>query len=370
MGCTGAAVPTLRRWLRHCIAYATAHPPGDPGRSPTKLTSGNIMNRHRRGLTLLESIVCIGIIAILVAVSIPAVQRMRETCRLTTCQNNLRQSVLAIQSFHTKMREIPSLYNGGFMRHPRNQGEEYDFHSWQAAVLPELGYPALHDQLDFTSPTRHERANKMIAKAEVSVFICPSTSNYTLNVPIWGLDAAARSDYQALGGVFRADEYFASQYVNRPLDFVDVGVWGRPRYKTGGDPWPLNPYGGIPPYAGLSRTTFADVTDGLSNTLMIGEVAGGPDIYRRGKPDEPCCDWDPHFSGQPAWANSVLLLGLAIHEQHGVNDTNQQGLYSFHDIGANVALADGSVRLLANSIDKTILHGLLTSAGSEVAAFE
>ncbi|EMI41724.1 DUF1559 domain-containing protein [Rhodopirellula sp. SWK7] len=325
---------------------------------------------YRKGLTLLELIVCIGIIGILVAVSIPAIQRMRETSRLTTCQNSLRQSVLAIQLFHTKKREIPSLYNGTFLRHPRDQGEEYDFHSWQAAILPELGYPAIYDRLDFTAPTRYERANQIIAKTQVPVFICPSTSNYTPNVPIWGLDGAARSDYQALGGVFRAGDYFESQSVNRPLDFVDIGVWGKPRYKVGGDPWPPDPYGGIPPYAGLNRTRFADATDGLSNTLIVGEVAGGPDIYRRGKPDEPCCDWDPDFSGQPAWANSTLFSGIAIHERHGVNDTNQQGLYSFHDAGVNVALADGSVRLLANSTDKTILHGLLTRAGSEVVTLE
>lgn len=322
------------------------------------------MPKHRSGLTLLELAVCIGITGILVAILLPAIQRVRETARRTTCQNNLRQTGLAIHSFHGSKREIPSLYNGTFMRHPQTQWDEYHFHSWQTAILPQLEQPAIYGRLDLTRPAT-EPANQSNVNTELPVFLCPSTSNYTRNVPditqrnpTVKVGTAARSDYEAIGGVLRDPE--SGGFGDTAYAFIDLGVWGKPRYNDHDDGT----------FDGLHRTRFADVTDGLSNTLMIGEMAGRPDVYERGKPDQPYAVVPGGPVGQPAWAISGIFWAIAISEHRGVNDTNRQGLYSFHTTGVNVALTDGSVRLLSNSTDKTILHGLVTKAGGEVVAIK
>jgi len=321
------------------------------------------MSKYRRGLTLLESIVTLGIIGILIALLLPAIQRARETARLTRCQNNMRQMALAIQSFHGSNQHIPSLYNGTFIQHPQTQWDEYHFHSWQTAILPQLEQTAIYERLDLTQPAT-DPANQDNVNIELPVFLCPSTSNYTHNVPdlvqrdpIIRVGTAARSDYEAIGGLLRDPQ--SGGFGNTAYDFIELSIWGKPRYDDDNDGT----------FDGLYRTRFADVTDGLSNTLMVGEMAGRPDVYKRGEPDQPYVGPDGPV-GQPAWAISGIFWAIAISEHHGVNDTNQQGLYSFHDTGVNVAMADGSVRLLSNSIDKAMLHGLVTKAGGEVVSTE
>ncbi len=281
-----------------------------------------------------------------------------ETCRLGTSRP------LAVQSFHSSNRQLPSLYNGTFIRHPQTQWDEYHFHSWQAAILPQLEQSAIHQRLDWSLPAT-DPSNQPNVNVELPVFICPSTSNYTPVVldlaqrePIVKVGTAARSDYEAIGGVLRDPEP-EEGVGNHAYDFIDLGVWGKPRYDDKDDG----------SFDGLYRTRFRDVSDGLSNTLMIGEMAGRPDVYIRGKPDEPYVGPDGPI-GQPAWAISGIFWAIAISEHHGVNDTNQQGLYSFHTAGVNVALADGSVRLLSNSTDKKLLHGLATKAGGEFVALD
>lgn len=322
------------------------------------------MARTRRGWTLLELTVCIGVIGILVALLRPAVQHLREAARTNTCSNNLRQSALAVQSFHSSKRQIPSLYNGTFIRHPKTQWDEYHFHSWQTAILPQLEQSAIYERLDLTRPAT-EPENQSNVNIELPVFLCPSTSNYTHNVPditqhdpIVVVGTAARSDYEAIGGVLRVPE--SGGYGNTSYDFIDLGVWGKPRYNNDDDGT----------FGNLYRTRFADVTDGLSNTLMIGEMAGRPDRYKRGEPDQPYLVGSGDIVGQPAWAISGIFWAIAVREDYSVNDTNLQGLYSFHVAGANVALADGSVRLLSTSTDKIVLHSLVTKAGGEVVPTE
>lgn len=320
------------------------------------------MHRYHRGATLTELAVVLGVIGILTALLLPAVQRARESARRMTCQNHLRQSALAITAFHESNRQLPSLYNGSFIPHPQTQWDEYHFHSWQTAILPQLEQTAVHGRLNFALPAT-DPSNQGNVNVELPVFICPSTSNYTRVVPdvtqrdpIVTVGTAARSDYEAIGGVLH--DPMSGGFGNKAYDFIDLGVWGKPRYDNDDDG----------SFDGLHRTRFRDVTDGLSNTLMVGEMAGRPDIYRRGEPDRPYAGSGP--VGQPAWAISGIFWAIAISERHGVNDTNQQGLYSFHNIGVNVALADGSVRLLSNATDKTVLHGVATKAGQEVVALD
>lgn len=318
------------------------------------------MQERRAGLTKIELMVCLTIIGLLVAILIPAIQLSRENARTIICRNNLRQSGLAVQAFHSSHGHIPSLYNGSFIPHPRTQWDEYHFHSWQSALLPFLEQSALFQRLDQTAPAT-EPANQQNVNLQLPIFLCPSTSNCTPIVhdiarrePIEKVGTAARSDYEAIAGVFRPPETggWGSGY-----NYIQLGLWGKPRYVDGDDG----------KFDGIYRTRFADVTDGLSNTIIIGEMAGRPDTYILGEPDQPYESVDGP-AGQPAWAISSIFWANAIDQNHGVNDTNQRGLYSFHDSGVNVAMADGSARMLSNSTDRTVLHAMATKAGGETAA--
>lgn len=318
------------------------------------------MPRFRRGLTLVELVVAVGIIGILVALLLPAVQYAREAARVIKCQNNLRQNSLAIHSFHGSNRRIPSLYNGTFIRHPQTQWDEYHFYSWRAAILPQLEQSSICDRFDLSVPAT-DPSNQANVNVELPVFLCPSTNNYARNVPditqrnpIVKVGTAARSDYEAIGGVLH--DPATGGYGNLAYDYIELGVWGKPRYK--------NDDGS---FDGVHRTRFGDITDGLSNTIIVGEISGRPDIYMRGKPDQPYVGPDGPV-GQPAWAISGIFWAIALSERHEVNETNQQGLYSFHGAGANVALADGSVRMLPRSIDRTALQGLATKSGGEAVS--
>jgi prepilin-type N-terminal cleavage/methylation domain-containing protein/prepilin-type processing-associated H-X9-DG protein len=317
------------------------------------------MQCHKFGLTLIELLVVLVIVGTLIALLLPAVQHVRESARLTSCRNNLRQTALAIQTFESSHRQLPSLYNGSFIKHPRTQWDEYHFHSWQTAILPQLEQEPLHAQIDLELPAT-DSSNQANVNADLPVFKCPSTSNYTSVIDVFQRDpvikvgTATLSDYEAIGGVTRdpANGGFGA----RMYDHIELGVWGLPRYDNSD----------VGTFDALNRTRFRDVSDGLSNTIIVGETAGRPDIYERGEPDIPYTVDGIDFVGQPAWAISGIFWTIALREENGVNDTNMYGLYSFHSNGANVALADGSVRTLSNETDRKVLNSLSTKAGGEM----
>lgn len=318
------------------------------------------MQRHKYGFTLVELLVVLVIVGVLIALLIPAVQSARESARLASCRNNLRQTALAIQSFESSQRLLPSLYNGSFIKHPKTQWDEYHFHSWQTAILPQLEESTLYSQINFELPATAP-SNQVNVNLVLPVFTCPSTSNYSSVIhvaqrePIKKIGTAALSDYEAIGGVTYDPP--GGGFGTRMYDHIELGVWGLPRYDSSDDGT----------FDKLHDTRLRDIRDGLSNTIIVGEMSGRPDIYRRGEPDIPFDPDGDDFAGQPAWAISGIFWSIALMERNGVNETNLYGLYSFHSSGANVTLADGSVRLLSTDTAPKILHPLATKAGGEIA---
>lgn len=326
------------------------------------------MKKRKQGVTIVELLVVLGVIVLLLALLLPAIQSVRESGRQVVCKNNLRQMGLAIQSFHTSHNRIPSLYNGSFaadgatLKFPRRYWDENHFHSWQTAILPNLAQASLHERIDMTLAAS-DPANQPIVNVEISVFQCPSTNNYTpfrdvrKYAPNDVIGTAARSDYEAIGGVLLS----VASDENRMLTGTNIalGAWGLPRQSI--------PKDGT--YDGLETTRFRDVTDGLSNSMIIAELSGRPDLYIRGKPDQPYGVGSTPIM-RPSWAISGSYLAIVLNEDIGVNESNSGGVYSFHSAGVHISLADGSVRMLSNSTDKNVLHSLTTRAGRESVAVE
>src|SRR6476661_881125 len=110
------------------------------------------MRHNRLGFTLTEVLFVIAIVAVLIAMILPAVQSAREASRRMTCQNNIRQIVVALQSHEARRGRLPSLYNGTFLPQPGDGMDEFHFHSWRSAILGELEQPSIVGSIDWSLP--------------------------------------------------------------------------------------------------------------------------------------------------------------------------------------------------------------------------
>jgi prepilin-type processing-associated H-X9-DG protein len=322
------------------------------------------MSKNRTGLTLIETLVVIGIVGILLAMLIPAMQYVRESARRSSCQNNLRQITLSVLSHESAHAVLPKLYNGSFLPQPRYALDEFHFHSWRTVLLPGLEQGALHDQIELNLAAT-DPANQTCVNVTMPIFLCPSSNNPTSVVPDIAtfnigsptnnnLGTAARSDYEVIGGVsFRPSG-------TRDLQNVKFGAWGEPMAYNYPDPITYR------------RPRISDISDGQSNTILIAERAGRPDLYERGKGVDPY-PFDDRRDGmdhhQAAWAISTHFWWLVFSRDQGINDSNR-GIFSFHASAANVGLADGSVRLLSETIDQATLNALVTRAEGDTVSLD
>ncbi len=325
------------------------------------------MRSRRVGFTLVEMLVVLGILGLLLAILIPAVQYARESARRVVCQNNLRQIVLGIANHESANGMLPSLYNGTFLAEPRSAMDEFHFHSWRTAILPQLEQNTLLDHIELSLPAT-DAANQAGLNVAVATFVCPSSSNphsvvpdiMEFNdgkIPTQIVGTAARSDYEAMGGV--------SFKPSGTLDLQNVkfGAWGEPRSYSANQS----------KSKGYRKPRLRDLTDGQSSTVLVAERAGRPDWYRRGKAVDPYPYSNPE-SGmdhhQAAWGISTHFWWLVTWHEQSINESNANGIYSFHAAGANVGLADSSVRFLSESMNQDTLNALLTRASGEIVSLE
>ena len=319
------------------------------------------MRRH--GITMVELLVSIGIVAIIVAIALPAIQSARESARRMQCQNNLRQILIATQSHHTAHGALPSLYNGSALKSPLQEWDLFHMHSWRVPLLPYLEQSSLKEQLKWDAlATASENAS--VAQTVVPTFICPSGGDPT-NMG-WGLKHGAiivppnevpekdryyvvRSDYDAMAGIQVLPDPLPANANVYSVDFVRWGIWGWAVFET-----KTTTGSRLLRYR---QGKFRDVTDGLSNTIAIVERAGKPIDMLNGKPNVTPDNPNADYPGQVGWSVSDSFLWSINANDIGVNESNSRGIYSFHPGGANVGIADGSVRFLSDSIDfKTMVR--------------
>lgn len=280
----------------------------------------NSLNRKTLGFTLVELLVVIAIIGILIAMLLPAVQQVREAARRTTCSNNMRQSGLALMNYESSHRRLPA---GWQTSNPSIPIGDPGW-GWSATILPFMEGQNIHDQIDFATPIS-DPLHTNIIQTSIPVFQCPSDPAPEI------VDLGAPDQAEFLVG--------RSNY---------SGVFGSNEIEDG-------PERGNGAFFANSKLTFSDLTDGLSNTMIVGE--------RRN--DFGAVSW---VGVVPEISDSALrIVGIADHNPNHP-DGHFEDFRSYHPAGVNVVLGDGSVHFVANSIEEEVFQALATRDGREVAS--
>jgi prepilin-type N-terminal cleavage/methylation domain-containing protein len=271
------------------------------------------MQRQRRnsGFTLIELLVVIAIIAVLIALLLPAVQQAREAARRTQCRNHLKQWGLALHNYHEAHRVLPM----GLIV-PRQW-------TFRSMLLPYIEQEPLYRQVDFEFDLATYSACQNFALAAgsasptiktVPLYLCPSDPN------------GDRLCTNSFLGDHRPGDYF--------------GLSGSTRTARDGILYHN------------SSTTFAQISDGTSNTLLMGE---------RGIPR--ACNFGWMLCGSSRDAFLDMSTGLSPGDDSSAH-TNH--FWSWHTGGAFFLVADGSVRFVNESTDHNQLVSLSTRHGSEL----
>jgi len=312
-------------------------------------------SRIHSGFTLIELLVVIAIIAILVALLLPAVQQAREAARRSQCKNNFKQVGLAIHNYHDTHGTFPlSMHWGGSRGGSCNNlalngwptsPEVYRF-SWGAMILPNLDLTNLYNGFDFSqsyhvSPNSTNNKNLHNAGATVPVYICPSDPQNTPRC-------------QRTGGVNNGatDDDLGRSNMASIADSVE---WWCSTTDGG---WARRNGNGI--MFNGSNTRIRDVTDGTSNTAMVGEITGAASGYQ-------CFGWGvKNHTDTGHGINGSYTTPGGVASWTRANHAPYMGLSSYHTGGAHVLLADGAVRFLSENISDITLTALGSRAGSEV----
>lgn len=271
--------------------------------------------QRRRGFSLLELLVVAGVIGLLLALLLPALQQAREQGRRTQCASHLRQLGVGLHSYHVGFNAFPP----GCVE-PKGRRL-----AWSIFLLPFVEQPALWRSYDVNSAFGSP-ANQSVGGAVLPIYLCPSAARLAPDRrgPTSGDrnrngrydpgDDLAWTDY---GGIFGAALPGSNDWMNGTL------VWDR-------------------------AIRLAQVRDGASNTLIVGEDTG-----RGWKLDSE-------------WSNGENIFDVADR----VNVTQNNELWSDHSGGVNALYCDGGARPLSESADPTLLKALCTRNGADVVRAE
>jgi prepilin-type N-terminal cleavage/methylation domain-containing protein len=320
--------------------------------SASTLGRGTELNPfYRRGFTLIELLVVIAIIGILIALLLPAVQKVREAANRTKCANNLKQMGLAFHNFHDSQNMLPAS-----RIHYSNKG---GWAAWTVQILPYIEQDNLYKQ--WRDPTYGDLARcywqqaPETQQAQIQMYYCPSRiSKVTLSRPVGNRNTDQDEDNSGVFHPGALTDYAAScgdrnSYPDGYLDDKTANgaiIEGLATMDNTGQivlSW-------------HSRTNFASITDGLSNTFLVGEKHVTPTKFGTAPADHAAYHaWDvPRNIGRcggPGFPISPNPLGM-VTEDERVFGSCHPGVCQF-------VFGDGSVRAIQKSIPPAVLRLLV-----------
>ncbi|MHC2068804.1 DUF1559 family PulG-like putative transporter [Bremerella sp. T1] len=313
-------------------------------------------NRTRRGFTLVELLVVIAIIGVLIALLLPAVQQAREAARRMQCTNNLKQLGIALHTYNDTYRTLPM----GVL----------EKHNWRVAVLPYLEQNNLYDQLDFSENFRGDQTTAntpLLSENAVEMFVCPSSPLDPVMNPGWNGNNYQYHHYMGVSGAVGTSVGTCQKFYGWNCD---------------NGPFSVN-----------KKVRLAELTDGTSNTMIVGEQSErvkytgsgvGSWPFAEGKTMSPGGyhgGWEGPGNLSETGSQYGIMSGI-VPIQYGPNATcpdpwdcgycyiNSTILASAHPGGINILLADGSVRFIPETIDLNNFKLLALKSDGEVVQFD
>ena len=307
---------------------------------------------HRRGFTLVELLVVIAIIGILVSLLLPAVQAAREAARRMQCSNNLKQLALAFHNYHDTYNTFPPA------------GIRSNHLGWQVLVMPFFEQSSVHEAIKATGGFTQAGGWAGINRGEgrrghavnrIATFLCPSQG----------------SDHERSG--WNGDDHkgvrtFTIHYygISGPIGF---NTYAGTDYKVDD---PNQVFGGRARQGAFqypSGTKINDLYDGTSNTFFLGEVAWIPTVSGSDRTGTATSFYRNWTRGIYQDSRGVLTM-TARNIRYPLNSQialtwNSIALGSNHPGGANFALADGSVRMVSDTIDMPLYLAAASRDGGE-----
>ena len=313
------------------------------------MQGNTLMQRSRKAFTLIELLVVIAIIAILIALLLPAVQQAREAARRTQCRNNLKQVLLALHNYHDSLKVLPpgTIWPSGQYSNPRTGG--YVVH-----ILPYIDQGPLYNQVNFNignSILWYFGNNATVTSQPLPMLLCPSDGQGG-TVVVDTTQTRAKANYVG----------FFSGY--SMADIVSA--------TAGSDSTKLAAFG-------VNRgARIRDITDGTSNTMIIGEYltgasqsegrgalwsdqANGSQLYTPTTPNSTVPDVCYDLNG---WCKNFPTQNLPA--TAATDNTQTATARSRHVGGVHVGMADGAVRFVGDNINLTLWRHLATISGNEI----
>lgn len=307
----------------------------------------------RAGFTLIELLVVIFVIALLVALLVPAVQMAREAARRTSCRSNLKQLALALHTYQERHQVLPPGTQIDDVRPPRDipgRGAlRFTKHfPWIVMILPDIDQGVMYAQFNFDLDCQHD--HRPLTSQQLKILQCAS-------------DPAAGQPV-----------YWDRPYYEGPWGSNNyLGVSGTNMATSKNYAWQCAEYdreaGKAPIQSGLlyenSNCRLRDVTDGTSQTLLLGERGivqqwgkwGGAGVEQR-------CPFGLGDTVLPGTIDDQLYPGGLRERQETISD--RLFWWSWHGGVVHMAFADGSVRGVSVSTDRGVLTAWSTRAGGEV----
>jgi prepilin-type N-terminal cleavage/methylation domain-containing protein/prepilin-type processing-associated H-X9-DG protein len=296
--------------------------------------------RPYRGFTLIELLVVIAIIAVLIALLLPAVQQAREAARRTQCKNNLRQLGLAMQNYHDVANRLPI----GVMRASNGTAVTVSGYTWFRRILPYIEQGTIYNAWNQNANYYSVDPNRSLSQKLIPMMRCPS------DTPAAFFNEIPQYNY-----------------------LVNVGNTNIGKGSVNGAAYSAGPFDFSSTIEGKA-ISLAQITDGTSNTIMMGESRVGTvstdfrGLLQYGMsasltgnlpPNTPIADLVPNCGSTP---DMPCAVGSTTTWNHQIS------MRSRHTGGAHTLLCDGSVKFLSNNVNLDAIRALSTMAGGEVPA--